>query len=129
MSNEKQCISGVTGDSRLNTSIGELAIKYFVGFYVEVWNGYDWYKVVPQKISDEKQEIWEVDLKTRYGMRTLRCTPYQKFILNDGIAYELKDIRQMLIDNKFKNNRIYLQMFKTINPNKIVLDHKKVFNI
>ena len=78
----------VTGDTVILTSNGYVRIDSVVDQSVSVWNGFEWSEVVP-KITGTNQEIF--DLEFSDGTK-LACTPYHKFILEDGTRVEAKDL-------------------------------------
>lgn len=78
----------VTGDTVILTSNGYVRIDSVVDQSVNVWNGFEWSEVVP-KITGTNQEIF--DLEFSDGTK-LACTPYHKFILEDGTRVEAKDL-------------------------------------
>lgn len=78
----------VTGDTVILTSNGYVRIDSVVDQSVNVWNGFEWSEVVP-KITGTNQEIF--DLEFSDGTK-LACTPYHKFILEDGSRVEAKDL-------------------------------------
>jgi ribonucleoside-diphosphate reductase alpha chain len=78
----------VTGDTVILTSNGYVRIDSVVDQSVNVWNGFEWSEVVP-KITGTNQEIY--DLEFSDGTK-LACTPYHKFILEDGTRIEAKDL-------------------------------------
>jgi len=78
----------VTGDTLILTSNGYVRIDSVVNQEVQIWNGFEWSHVIPT-ITGENQEI--IDMEFSDGSK-LSCTPYHKFILNDGTRVEAKDL-------------------------------------
>jgi ribonucleotide reductase alpha subunit len=93
------CVTGVT---LILTSKGYQRIDSVVDQKVEIWNGFNWSEVTPT-ITGIDQQI--LDLEFSDGTK-LACTPYHKFILNDGTRIEAKDLRvgTKLCDWKFPNS-------------------------
>lgn len=100
----------VTGETVLMTKEGNFPIRDLVGKEVQVWNGKKWSKVIPfttgentiYKISitasrlhsdpnDEgnfdPNDVEDKELK-------LFCTPYHKFILDDGTIIQAQDLTE-----------------------------------
>jgi len=93
----------VTGDTEILTDNGYYRIDSLVGKKVKVWNGFEFSKVEP-KITGENQRILEVSFSNG---RTLKCTPYHKFVLSRGYngeeeKLEAKDLK--LGDKLIKHN-------------------------
>jgi ribonucleoside-diphosphate reductase alpha chain len=79
----------VTGDTLILTRNGYVRIDHLVGKQTEVWNGQEWSMVTP-KITGENQDIVVVELNNGYK---LECTPYHKFVLNDGSLIEAQNLQ------------------------------------
>ncbi|MGL5714913.1 MAG: LAGLIDADG family homing endonuclease [Paraclostridium sp.] len=79
----------VTGDTPILTDKGHIRIDSLVGKKVNVWNGYEFSEVEP-RVTGVNQKILNVELSNG---RTLKCTPYHKFILEDGTRVEAKDLQ------------------------------------
>lgn len=83
----------VAGDTYILTSEGYKQIKSQMNRFVEVWNGFEWSNAQVQKTSSRAKII---SVKFSNG-RTIKCTPYHKFFINDPMtnkdvvvrAYEL----------------------------------------
>lgn len=69
----------VTGDTQILTSKGELPIKELVGKAVDVWNGEEWSKVIPEFTG--MKQCYLVVLSNG---GTLTCSWNHEFILEDG---------------------------------------------
>lgn len=78
----------VTGDTVILTDQGYKRIDSVINTKVNVWNGFDWSITTP-RITGENQEI--IDFEFSDGSK-LPCTPYHKFILEDGTRIEAKDL-------------------------------------
>lgn len=72
----------VTGDTLILTDTGYQRIDDLVNKRVNVWNGEEWSEVVPT-ITGENQPIMEISFSDG---STLKCTPYHKFLVQDGFA-------------------------------------------
>jgi ribonucleoside-diphosphate reductase alpha chain len=86
----------VTEDTLIETRNGKAHIVEYLNMDVEIWNGYEWSIVTPTRTS-ESESIVEivVDMGDDFGyvIKSLKCTHYHKFILQDGTskrAIELK---------------------------------------
>lgn len=79
----------VTGDTLILTDHGHLPIKSLVGTEVNIWNGVEFSKVVP--FSTGINDLLEV---TFSNGQTVRCTPYHKWVLSDGLKVEARDLRR-----------------------------------
>lgn len=87
--NIETCNPCVTKDTLVLTDQGHFPIEDLVGEEVNIWNGYKFSTVHPEKTAKD-QELVEVKLSNGCS---LKCTPYHKFILSDGsrvAASELK---------------------------------------
>lgn len=78
----------VTGDTVILTDQGYKRIDSLVNQEITVWNGFEWSVTVP-KITGQNQEI--IDFEFSDGSK-LSCTPYHKFILNDGTRVEANQL-------------------------------------
>lgn len=79
----------VTGDTLILTDKGYVPIIETVGKEVTIWNGFEYSTVIPEK-TGENQPIMRVTLSDG---KTLRCTPYHKFILSDGSRVECQNLK------------------------------------
>ena len=70
----------VTGDTHILTNEGYKRIDECVGKETTIWNGYEWSVVTPC-VTGYNQEVIEV---TFSDGNKVKCTPYHKFILQDG---------------------------------------------
>jgi ribonucleotide reductase alpha subunit len=99
----------VTGETRILTDEGERPIRDLAGREVRVWNGSEWSTVTPQQTGADQLVGLVVVKETRWpasvaagvqipqsltNFRFLECTPYHKFILEDGTRVEAKDLVQ-----------------------------------
>ena len=71
----------VTGDTDILTDKGFVRIDSVVGQKVNIWNGEEWSEVEP-RVTGENQKILLV--KFSDGSE-LKCTPYHKFYLQNGV--------------------------------------------
>lgn len=78
----------VAGGTMILADDGYVAIESVVDQEVRVWNGSQFSTVTP-KVTGTDQEIY--DLVFSDGSN-LSCTPYHKFILEDGSRVEIKDL-------------------------------------
>lgn len=93
----------VTGNTLILTKKGYIAIASVVGEDIEIWNGYEWSKVVP-KITGENQPILKIKFSDG---RELKCTPYHKFHLAIGYRGETTNIEAIQLkigDKLIKHN-------------------------
>jgi ribonucleotide reductase alpha subunit len=67
----------VTGDTPILTKAGWCEIGNLTGNPVDVWNGFEWSRVVPS-VTGFDQPLVEVTLSSG---RSLRCTPAHKFVI------------------------------------------------
>lgn len=72
----------VTGDTLILTDTGYQRIDDLVNKRVNVWNGEEWSEVVPA-ITGENQPVMEISFSDG---STLKCTPYHKFLVQEGFA-------------------------------------------
>ena len=79
----------VTGNTFILTDEGDIPIIEAVGKETNVWNGFQFSKVIPKK-TGENQQIIKV---TCSDGKTLCCTPYHKFILADGSRVECQNLK------------------------------------
>lgn len=79
----------VTGNTFILTDEGDIPIIEAVGKETNVWNGFQFSKVIPEK-TGENQQIIKV---TCSDGKTLCCTPYHKFILADGSRVECQNLK------------------------------------
>ena len=84
----------VTGDTRILTSKGHLAIGALEGKMVDVWNGDRWSNVMIMKTSD-KAPMMSVTLSN--GMY-LTCTPNHEWLIDVTVAAAAADPRHDHID-------------------------------
>ncbi len=90
----------VTGDTYVLTDKGQYKIKDIDGSKVNVWNGFEWSKVLVKK-TGENQDLVKVTLSN--GVEIV-CTPYHKFITKSGIrvpANELKTSDKLFKEFEF----------------------------
>lgn len=78
----------VTGDTPILTDKGYFPIIELIDKNVSIWNGYEFSEVKPT-ITGTNQKILNIELSNG---RTLKCTPYHKFILKNGDRVEAKDL-------------------------------------
>jgi ribonucleotide reductase alpha subunit len=79
----------VTGDTLILTDKGNVRIDSVVGKTVNVWNGYEYSEVVP-RVTGVNQSILDIGFSTD---KHLSCTPYHRFILEDGRIVEAKELQ------------------------------------
>lgn len=79
----------VIGSTKIITKKGQVEIQSVVDQEIEVWNGFEWSTVTP-RVTGTNQEIRHVMFT--WG-KSLFCTPYHKFILEDGRRVECKDLK------------------------------------
>lgn len=87
----------VTGDTMLLTKHGYAPIKSLVGVETEIWNGLQWSKVTP--FSTGVNPLVQVTLSDG---TSLTCTPYHKFVVQDGYKsqpYKV-DARHLMLGQK-----------------------------
>lgn len=82
------CNPCTSGDTEVLTKKGYLRIDSVVGQEIEVWNGYEWSKVIPI-ITGHNQNM---KLITFSNGEQLKCTDYHKFILKDSSRIEAKEL-------------------------------------
>ena len=83
----------VAPETRITTPQGEIPIKLLCGQQVDVWNGHAWSNTIVQKTNDDA-ELWtvvirDIEVNSADGTswettKQMDCTPYHKFILEDG---------------------------------------------
>jgi ribonucleotide reductase alpha subunit len=79
----------VTGDTKILTDKGYVAIEDTIGESVRIWNGFQWSEVTP-RITGRDQDV----LLVRFSDgKELKCTPYHEFILKDGSRVKAKDLQ------------------------------------
>lgn len=83
------CNPCCTGDTKILTDEGYVDIIDRVGKPTNIWNGYQYSVVTPQK-TGENQELYRIRFSNG---GEVRCTPYHKFILKDGKRVEAKDLQ------------------------------------
>lgn len=88
----------VTGDTEILTSNGYVRIDSVVDQEVEVWNGFEFSKVVP-KITGKNQKILTISFNDG---RILNCTPYHKFHIANGYTGTSKIIEAKDLDSGMK---------------------------
>lgn len=69
----------VTGDTLILTDKGYLEIESVVNNEINVWNGYEFSKVIP-KVTNRNQKILQIEFANG---NTIKCTPYHQFISNN----------------------------------------------
>ncbi|MGL5232334.1 MAG: LAGLIDADG family homing endonuclease, partial [Fusobacteriaceae bacterium] len=79
----------VTGDTNILTDKGHIRIDSLIGSKVNVWNGFEYSEVEP-RVTGTNQKILNVELSNG---RTLKCTPYHKFILSNGERVEARNLK------------------------------------
>lgn len=79
----------VSGDTFVLTRKGQIPIKNIVNEEVEIWNGFEWSKVVIKKTS-ESAKLIEVTFNN--GI-VLKCTPEHKFYITDILGKSVEEIR------------------------------------
>jgi ribonucleoside-diphosphate reductase alpha chain len=79
----------VIGSTKILTDKGYIPIINLIGKETNIWNGFEWSKVVPKK-TGENQELMKVQFSSG---QELICTPYHKFILDNNIRVEAKDLK------------------------------------
>jgi len=78
----------VSADTVILTDKGYVRIDSVVDKTTKVWNGYEWSEVVP-KVTGIDQDLMLIEFSDG---SELKCTPYHKFILNDGTKVEAQDL-------------------------------------
>jgi len=99
LSETNPCVSGET--KILTKEYGYQPISDFVDEDVEIWNGFEWSVVTPkvtglrQKLISISVHIWKDNTHREddylcgdWDYSTIHCTPYHKFILEDGSRIE-----------------------------------------
>lgn len=89
----QECNPCVIGSTPILTDKGNIPIKDLVGKEVNIWNGFEWSKVIPKK-TGENQVLMKIEFSSG---QELICTPYHKFILDGNTRVEAKDLK---IDDK-----------------------------
>lgn len=79
----------VSGDTLILTDHGYLTIEQLVGKEVNIWNGYQYSKVIP-KVTGHNQPMKSILFSD--GSK-LRCTNYHKFILNNSDRIEAEKLK------------------------------------
>lgn len=81
----------VTGNTLVLTDQGHQPIESILDKEVNVWNGVEWSKVTPKQTS-LSSEIVRVTLSDG---KTLECTPYHKFYIQEGYSRggKVKEVR------------------------------------
>ena len=79
----------VTGDTTVLTDKGYFPIIDLVGEKVNVWNGEEFSEVSPT-ITGENQKILIINLSDG---REIKCTPYHRFITNEGEDVKAIDLK------------------------------------
>ena len=109
----------VTGDTLILTDKGNIPIKDLVDKEVNVWNGYEWSKVIP-KVTGHNQPIIRIAFSNG---SYVDCTPYHKFVLKDGTRVEAKNLQ---IGDKLTKytyyNKLYEEVEVTVIKNKGMAD-------
>lgn len=107
------CLAGYT---RILTDQGYFPIASLVDQEVNIWNGYQFSKVVP-KITGYNQKMVRVSFSNGVA---IDCTLYHKFLMEDGSRKEAKDLQ---IDDKLcKWKYVPIEGYKHINR-KIMYTH------
>lgn len=83
----------VTGDTLILTDRGEFPIEELVDKEVTIWNGFEWSEVIPI-ITGYNQPILKITVGFGENQRenVIQCTPYHKFVLQNGDRVEAKDL-------------------------------------
>jgi len=79
----------VTGDTKILTRKGHVAIEDLVNTPTEIWNGFEWSEVTP-KITGHNEQMLNV---TFNDGRTLTCTEYHDFHVAVGYTGETKKVK------------------------------------
>lgn len=79
----------VTGSTEILTRTGYERIDSVTDQEVEVWNGFEWSKVVP-KITGTKQEIYTVTFSNGVS---LDCTSYHTFHIAEGYTGKSREVK------------------------------------
>nr|MBQ6739530.1 hypothetical protein [Synergistaceae bacterium] len=77
------------GNMKILTDKGYFSIEELAGKKVNIWNGFEWSEVEP-RVTGHNQPMLRV---TFSNGSVIDCTPYHKFILNDGRRVEAKDLK------------------------------------
>src|SRR4029078_8742606 len=80
----------VSGDTFILTDQGQIPIKDLVNQSVNVWNGEEWSQVVVKQ-TGVNQEL--VNVKFSNGV-DIKCTPYHKFLLNNGKIVDAQNLKK-----------------------------------
>ena len=83
------CNPCVIGETKVLTNKGHYPIKELIGKKTNVWNGYKFSEVVPKQ-TGENQALIKVEFSNG---SSLVCTPYHKFILQNGNRVEGKALK------------------------------------
>ena len=97
----------VTGDTLILTDKGNIPIKDLVDKEVNVWNGYEWSKVIP-KVTGHNQPIIRIAFSNG---SYVDCTPYHKFVLKDGTRVEAKNLQ---ISDKLATYTYYNKLYEEV---------------
>ena len=107
------CLAGYT---RILTDQGYFPIASLVDQEVNIWNGYQFSKVIP-KITGYNQKMVRVSFSNGVA---IDCTLYHKFLMEDGSRKEAKDLQ---IDDKLcKWKYVPIEGYKHVNR-KIMYTH------
>jgi ribonucleoside-diphosphate reductase alpha chain len=79
----------VIGSTKILTDKGYIPIINLIGKETNIWNGFEWSKVIPKK-TGKNQELMKVQFSSG---QELICTPYHKFILNNDTRVEAKNLK------------------------------------
>lgn len=79
----------VHGDTQILTYQGYRSIKHLAGKYVLVWNGTEWANSRVEKTGSNAELL---SVATSDGA-ILQCTPYHKFVLQDGSEVEAQYLK------------------------------------
>lgn len=86
----------VSGDTKILTKAGYQEIQTLAGQNVEVWNGSEW-SLAPVAQTGTNQKL--IKVTTSDGC-SLRCTPYHKFHIQDGIHTPVKQAQTLIVGDK-----------------------------
>lgn len=78
----------VAGNTKILTDRGHLSIQELVDQEVNVWNGFEWSKVIPRKTGSNQQLL---KIKFSDG-RQIKCTPYHKFYIQETYRSVEKEV-------------------------------------
>jgi ribonucleotide reductase alpha subunit len=96
----------VVGSTPILTKNGYKPIRDLLGQKIEVWNGYEWSKVIPRE-TGQNQDVVRVQVN-KYAF--VECTKYHEFILHDGtrVTADKLYIGARLLECSYPSNAIHL---------------------